>query len=120
MADAKIDRANFATDFLKGDWDKAQYVEDSNVDKLLSVVVSLGAELWAVRHRQMTVEALLNKNNLVTAAAIESYQPTAAERVAWQAERDDTIERIYAVLHQTTKRVAGEPPKKDKVAPLKE
>ncbi len=118
MADPKADRKGQATDFIKGDWATARYVDDQNVDNLLSVVVSLGTELWAVRRRQMAVEALLDKNKLVTAQMIETYEPSEAERTAWATERDDMIERIYAVLNRVGHRTHGVPPKTEKVPPL--
>ena len=93
MADPKADRAGYAAEFIKGDWATARFVNDQTVDNLLSVVVSLGAELWATRRRQMVVEAILAKNSLVSPQMIESYQPTDAERAQWAAERDDTIDR---------------------------
>lgn len=118
MADPKADRAGYAADFIKGDWATARFVKDQNVDNLLSVVVSLGAELWATRRRQMVVEAILAKTNLVSAQAIDAYQPSEAERAAWSSERDDTIERIYSVLQRVSHPTGGVPPKTDKVPPL--
>lgn len=118
MAEAKTDRSGKATDFIKMDWATARYVDDQNVDNLLSVVVSLGTELWAVRRRQMALESLLNKSGTVTKQMIESYEPSEAERIAWAAERDDTIERIYSVLSRVSQPTHGVPAKTDKVPPL--
>lgn len=119
MADPKSERAGYAAEFIKGDWATARYVKDQDVDNLLSVVVNLGAELWATRRRQMVVESLLAKNKLVSAHSIESYQPSEAERAAWAAERDDTIERIYSVLQRVSHPTGGVPPKENKTSPLK-
>jgi hypothetical protein len=119
MANPKSDRAGYAAEFIKGDWAAARYVKDQDVDNLLSVVVSLGAEVWATRRRQMVVEALLAKNKLVSAHAIESYQPSEEERAAWASERDDTIERIYSVLQRVSHPTSGVPPKEEKAPPLK-
>lgn len=118
MADPKAERAGYAADFIKGDWATARFVDDQTVDNLLSVVVGLGAELWATRRRQMVVEAILAKNNLVSPQMIESYQPTEVERARWAAERDDTIERVYAVLQRVSRPNGGVPPKTDKVPPI--
>lgn len=118
MANAKVDRPGQASNFIKGDWATARYVEDQNVDNLLSVVVNLGTELWAVRRRQLALEALLAKHGQITAQMIDSYEPTEAERTAWADERDDTIERVYAVLNRVGHRTQGVPPKNEKVPPL--
>jgi hypothetical protein len=117
MADAKIDRSNYTTDFIKGDWDKATYLDNPHVDSLVAVVLNLGTELWAVRRRQMVVESLLAKSNLISTAAIESYEPNEVEKAAWSAERDDTIERVYAVLTRVGVRTSGKPPQ-GQVPPL--
>lgn len=118
MADPKNDRKGQATDFIKGDWATARYIDDQNVDNLMSVVLNLGTELWAVRRRQMALESLLDGKQLVSAKLLESYEPTEAERIAWTAERDDTIERIYSVLNRVGTRTHGVPPKTNKVPPL--
>ena len=34
----------------------------------------------------------------VTRAAIDAYEPPAAELAQWDAERDDFIERVYSAL----------------------
>ena len=118
MADVKIDRSTYAADFIKGDWDKATYINDPHVDSLVAVVVSLATELWGMRRRQMVVETLLAKGNLVSAAAIESYEPNEAERAAWTAERDDTIERIFTALTRVGARTTGKPPQQGMVPKL--
>ncbi len=118
MADAKNDRPGQASSFIKGDWATARYVEDQNVDNLLSVVVNFGTELWAMRRRQMALESLLSKHGQVTAQMINTYEPSEAERIAWANERDDMIERVYAVLNRVGHRTQGVPPKNEKVPPL--
>jgi hypothetical protein len=118
MADAKIDRSTYVTDFIKGDWDRATFINDPHVDSLVAVIVSLSSELWTMRRRQMVVESLLAKSNLVSAAAIESYEPNEAEKAVWTAERDDTIERIFKALTRVGARATGKPPQQGMVPPL--
>lgn len=118
MANSSSEDTGFATSYIKGDWGKTRFIADQNVDNLMSVVVNLGTELWAVRRRQMAMEALLDKGRVVTAQALETYEPTEAERAAWAAERDDTIERIYSVLNRVSHPAHGVAPKGDKVPPM--
>lgn len=110
-------RKTYAVDYIKGDFDKAQYLPDPYVDNLTAAVIGLGTEFWAMRRRLMVVESLLAKNAVVTSEAVEGYQPTDAEAKAWDAERDDMIDRVFAILGRVPVDTAGANPL-DKVAPL--
>lgn len=114
MADT---RKTYATEFVKGDWDKAQYLPDPHVDNLTAVVMSLGTEFWAMRRRMMVIESLLEQNKVVNRASIEGYKPTEAEATAWNAERDDLIDRVFAVLGRVPVPTGGANPMQ-KVPPL--
>lgn len=118
MAEIKKEHQTYATDYVKGDWDKAVYLDNPHTDNLMSAVLNLGAEFWAMRRRQMVVEKLLDQNGAVDRAKIEAYIPTDEERVAWSAERDDFIERTFTVLTRVGERVGGAMPAV-KVQPLK-
>lgn len=88
MADT---RQTHAIEYVKGDWDKAQYLPDPHVDNLTAVVMGLGTEFWAMRRRMMVIESLLEQNKVVNRAAIEAYRPTEAEssRLERRARRPD-------------------------------
>jgi len=107
----------YATEFIKGDWDKAQYLSDPQLDNVQAALLGLGTEFWALRRRMMVIESLLEQNKVVTKAAVESYRPTEAEMTAWNAERDDLIDRVFAVLHRVPEPTGGPAPSA-KVAPL--
>ena len=114
MAD---NRPTYATDFIKGDWDKAQYLPDPHVDNLTAAFMGMGAEFWAMRRRMMVIESLLEQNKVINRAAIEGYRPTEAEATAWNAERDDLIDRVFAILGRVPQRTGGPNPTA-KVPPL--
>ena len=114
MADT---RQTHAIEFVKGDWDKAQYLPDPHVDNLTAVVMGLGTEFWAMRRRMMVIESLLEQNKVVNRAAIEAYRPSEAESAAWNAERDDLIDRVFAVLGRVPTPTGGANPM-TKVPPL--
>ena len=67
MADT---RQTHAIEYVKGDWDKAQYLPDPHVDNLTAVVMSLGTEFWAMRRRMMVIESLLEQNKMRIAAIV--------------------------------------------------
>jgi hypothetical protein len=42
------------------------------------------------------------ENKAINPAMMEAYDPTPEEKVAWEAERDDFIERTFSVLTRET------------------
>jgi hypothetical protein len=105
-------RETHAVDFIKGDWDKAVYLDNPHVDNLMSAFMQLGAEFWSLKRRQLVVESLLDRKKVVTRTTIESYDPTEAETAAWGMERDDFINRVFSVLTRVTdKRPTPEAPR---------
>jgi hypothetical protein len=110
MADIKSDPKTYTAPFIKGDWDKAVYVESPHVDNLMTAFLGLGAEFWAMRRRMMVLEAMLAKGKSVDLAALEAYEPTDEQKLLWDAERDDFIKRIFSVFTRETAHQATEVP----------
>jgi hypothetical protein len=117
MADAKKERPDVAVDFINGDWDQVTYTESPHVDNLMDAIVGLGAEVWALKRRNMVIEKFLHEKQVALKEQIESYVPTAEERAAWAKERDDFVSRIYTVLARIPADTRGENPT-DKVPPI--
>ena len=107
MADAKHE--THAVDFIKGDWDKAVYLDSPHSDNLMTVVLALGAEFWTMRRRLMVVEKVLEEKG-VAAFVVESYVPSTELGLAWDKQRDDFIERVYSALTRTTAKLPSTPP----------
>ena len=108
MADDK--RPTYASDFIKGDWDKAVYLDNPHIDNLMTAFLGMGAEFWALKRRQLVVEQMLAQKKVVSLAAIEAYVPSPEVEKVWMAERDDFIQRVFSVFTRTTKQTAGTPP----------
>ena len=102
MAETTKDRPTYTADFIKGDYEKAVYLDSVHSDNLMTAFLGLGAEHWALRRRVMVLEKLLAASGVVDPAQMESYEPTQEEKVAWDSERDDFIERTFAVLTRET------------------
>jgi hypothetical protein len=103
MADSnKGDRPTYAAKFIHGDWDKAVYLDNAHVDNLMTAYLTMGAELWTVRRRMMVLEQFLAEKKVVDFARLEAYDPPEAVKTAWDAERDDFIQRMFAVLTRET------------------
>jgi hypothetical protein len=103
MADSSQgDRPTYTAKFIHGDWDKAVYLDNAHVDNLMTAYLSMGAELWTVRRRMMVLEQFLAEKKVVDLAKLEAYEPPEALKAAWDAERDDYIQRMFAVLTRET------------------
>ncbi|MBM4210684.1 MAG: hypothetical protein FJ187_09065 [Gammaproteobacteria bacterium] len=79
---------------------RPHFFSDHDVDRLLSIVWAMAAELAVTRERLDTVERLLAKRALLDRAAIDAYRPdgaAAAERGQWQMEY---LSRLLRVLQQ--------------------
>ena len=99
----KVDKGRTrAAPFIAADTDAAVFLGNPHIDNLMSVVIALGAEIWADRQRMKVVERLLETEGKATAAMIEAYVPTDAEKEAWEAERMEMVERVYSVLSRDT------------------
>jgi hypothetical protein len=100
-----------ASDFIKGDTDVAVFLGNPHIDNLMSIVIALGAEVWADRQRAKIIEHLLSTKGKVTTEMIEQYVPTDEQRAAWAKERDAMAKRVYAVMARDTSKARpfGEP-----------
>jgi hypothetical protein len=83
---------------IKHDTDSAVFLGNPHLDNLMTVVIAIGAEIWADRQRLRVIERLLERGAKVTPQAIEQYVPTDEERAAWQTEREAMVKRVYEVL----------------------
>ncbi len=110
MPEIKSDPKTGVAPFIKGDWNKAVYLDSPHTDNLMTAFLGLSGEHWALRRRMMVLETMLAKNKSVDLAALEAFEPSAEQKVAWDAERDDFIKRIFTVFtRETTKQTADVP-----------
>jgi hypothetical protein len=95
-------RKTYAIDFMKSDTDKQVFLGNPHLDNLATVVLHLGAELWASKQRQIIVEKLAERGIPATAKAIETYKASKEEELAWEDERQALARRVYGVLGRET------------------
>ncbi len=74
------------------------FLEPPVIDRLLDVIVAMGAELWAERERSWVLEQLLVQRGLLDADALEQFRRSAVQGAQRQAERDAYTRRIYGAL----------------------
>jgi hypothetical protein len=71
------------------------------VDNVMSAVIALGSEFWALQRRMNVMETLLEENGSVSKDMIEAYAPTPEQHAAWNEQRDRFIRRVYSFLQNT-------------------
>ncbi len=74
---------------------RPQYFEDPAIDRTLSIVMALVAEVSVLRERLDTVERLLDQNGAISRADIESYEP---DREAGHERGMQTREYIARIM----------------------
>lgn len=99
MADEK---RKVASDFIKSDVDAVSFLGNPHIDNLMTMVIAIGAEIWADRQRSRIMEHLLETKGKVTKSMIEQFVPTDELKEAWAAEREAMTKRIYGVMARDT------------------
>jgi hypothetical protein len=89
-------------DYIRSDSDKAAYLEGRYADHLATALLNLGAEFWVMRRRMLVLEKLLAERGVHDPSALEAYEPTSDEQLAWEAQRDAFIRRTFSVLTSDT------------------
>ncbi|WP_419908354.1 hypothetical protein [Candidatus Poriferisodalis sp.] len=83
--------------------------DDGATDAVLAIVTALAAEVWALRERQATLEAVLAQAGIDATAAIEAYRPDGDETAARAAEAAAFAGRVYRVFEEMREEaMAGE------------
>jgi len=75
-----------------------QPLEPASIAQLVAVATRLAMEVTVLRERLATHEALLAKQGLLDAAAIDSFRPDAAQQAARDAATKRLIESLAADL----------------------
>lgn len=74
------------------------YFSDPMVDRLLDIVLMMGAEIWTLRHRQAITEQLMASGKTVTPDMIETFEPDQDFKSDMEAERQELIKRMFSSL----------------------
>jgi hypothetical protein len=70
-------------------------LQDPVVDALMRMVMEITAELWVERERRIALEDLLDRAGVVTADAVETYQPDQQRAAAIREQRDRLINGVF-------------------------
>lgn len=88
----------YAADFIDQDNDRGVFLGSAMGDNLYSALLTVMAELWALRRRTMVSELLHERHESVTREMIETYQPTEQETAEWKQMRDDFVNLTYGAF----------------------
>jgi hypothetical protein len=75
--------------------------DDPAIDTLLGIVLSLGAEVYALRDRMRIIEKMLETKGMISRADVEAYNPTPAEEEENGKEREAFMARLFRTLEAT-------------------
>ena len=83
--------------------------DEGATDAVLAIVTALAAEVWALRERQTTLEAVLTETGIEVAEAIETHRPDGDQIAARAAEAAAFAGRVYRVFEEMREEaLAGE------------
>jgi len=72
--------------------------DDPAIDTLLSIVLSLGNEVYVLRDRVRVIEKMLDAKGAISRADIEAYKPTPEEEEEIRKDRDEFMARFFRVF----------------------
>ena len=81
---------------------KPSQFDDPAMDILLSIVLSLGNEVYILRDRMRIIEKLLEAKGTISRTDIEGYRPAPDEEDSLRQESDAFISRLFRVFEANT------------------
>jgi hypothetical protein len=91
------DRPTYATEFIKSDAEQVVFLGNPILDNMMTSMLAMCAETWAIRRRNNVIERLLTEKG-ITQEMIEGYMPTPEDEAEWQTERDRFIKMTLGPL----------------------
>lgn len=76
------------------------YLKDPVQDASVRMLVELAAQLWVERERRMALEMLLERQGIVTRAAVEKFSPDPQQSAELKAARARFIDDIFKELRR--------------------
>lgn len=82
---------------------------DPAVDKLLSTVLQLAAEVWTLRERLAAMEAIARERGSLQQGEVDSHEFSADDEARLEVLRREFLESILRPLEAPTSRRSPEP-----------
>ncbi len=74
------------------------YFSHPELDRVVGLVMQLAAEAHVVQARCRALEALLVREGVLAEGAVDAFEPDAGERPAFEAARDELLERLTRIM----------------------
>lgn len=87
---------------------RPDYFDDPAIDRLLSIIMALAAEVSVLRQRLDTAERLLDARGLLPRAEIEAYRPDAQAAYERGVETKAYIARVMRGATQAVESLAAD------------
>lgn len=85
------------------------YFDDGGAtDAVIAIVTALSAEVWTLRERIASLEALLEAGGTIVNGAVEAHRPSGAEAQALTDEASAFAGRVFRVFEEMREEVAAE------------
>ena len=94
---------------------RPNFLDDPAIERVLSITLAVAGELAVTRERLDTVERLLAKDDLLSQAAIDAYEPSeqeAQQRAMWHQEY---LARIFRIVQQELEALESSDPSSEEV-----
>ena len=102
MSTTKPNEGTYTHPFFKSDTDRGILLKDTMTDNIVSTLINMGGEMWAIRRRMLVMEQLMAEQGGITPDMIEAYVPSDELLESWEAERNIFISNIYDTLARAT------------------
>ena len=79
------------------------YFENPDIDRLLTIILSVAEEAVVTRERLDTIERLLDAKGTISRADIESFTPDEAADGERETNRQKALERILRIMVEEPK-----------------
>lgn len=85
------------------------YFDDDGVtDAVISIVTSLAAEVWALRERVDSLEAVLARHGALDPAEVEAHRPDGEAAEARAAEAAAFTSRVFRVFEEMREEITND------------
>ena len=81
--------------------------DDGATDAVLAIVTALSAEVWALRERIQSLEAILEQSGTIRLADVETHRFEAAEEAAQADEAAAFTARVFRVFEEMREEAAA-------------
>lgn len=89
--------------------DRPTYLNTSDVDRLMAIILALVSEVAAVRERLDTHERLADLGALPSTVGVEDFRASASNEAEREVWRDNYIKRLFRVIAEDIEALGEQP-----------